>query len=314
MPKIRNPGSNGWPALISAKSATTDDIQGKDIATFHASALGLHLKKLMENYTQTITEQNHIYEQKLIMQEKANQADVERNAELAKKIMKVRKFTEDVSTLTEKEQKLVRSRRERAATMHKELSKGQQQLNRVLENIPSLDIASSQEEEPASFLEITEGRGRHTREESEMDLVSPETVEQDYSSIKDLLEEPSEMEAEEPSERSGLSNVELGLSQVESVSDFQVRSLAANIAKLHKSAAETLAKLKESFDEGYEAGSKRGEALHKQHSSLKDALESGKKQALKLKAEYTHVTGLRKHLDKQLAKNDAFLRNLVTAK
>lgn len=358
VPKIRNPGANGFPTLIRANTAMAEYMQGQDRLNHHASILGLNIKKLNQDDTARVTEQNHIYEQKLRTQEKENQEIVAENARLGKKVVKVRQFMEKLESLTKKEQDLVRSRREQFAKMKKELVEGQRQLNNMLENIPApsmdqepgrqqADDASDkdasnewqdptnedEDDEPASFLEISKGKGPRKSGKSPnadgQDLsveaflgFDPSATETEKSSEK---AEPPEMDTETPSEKTDLSEMEMdlpsekasegnddkvALTAAESEATSMVQSLAAELAKLHQTTAKTLSKLKDSFDEGFEAGKKRHGALLKQQRVLRDALESDKQAVAELKAEYNRVAGVRKGLDKQLSKNGAFLGHL----
>jgi len=341
VPQVQNPDKNGFPTIKSLQSVMEGYSQEKDHLNHEAALLGLHLKKVEKEDADRIAQQNVVYLEKLREQEKKNQVVAVENSKVAKLIMEVRKGNDKLSGLVQKEQKLVKLRRNQFAALKKQFLEGQKRVNDLLKGSdPSTEMAllqvgdetvHTEEQAPMSFLEIVqEGARRKMADQRVDDMTSsvdpPEFFDLSLPSEGESIEMPSsELQVtsvvgerrEKPVEKSGAkisekpeassSSAQTGLTELESETSTQISSLAKQASKLSQATARSLADLKLSFQEAYKAGAKRHTALMEQQSALKASLKTAEEQFAKLKATYKRVTGLRQGLEQELQKNGALL-------
>jgi len=277
VPKVFNAGPDGMPQLPHVEELLKDYQEVKQHLESETSSLTEHLSQVETSGLDEIGKQKEFFDQKLREQEKENAALVRSNSHLAKEIIAARQENAKMKKEVAHKEKLMSFRQNQVRGLEQQLVRSQKFFQQVMndtafnkpgEAVKLEDEAELPELDAVSFLEVS--KRSHKAKKSLRSQLPP-----DAELVLEAADEKANRTMDESEEVVSASKEDEQI----------IASLTQDLQKLRKAQAHSRKLLKTSFDQSFEAGKRRQEALKKQESVLTEELKSTQAAGQQLQAE-----------------------------
>jgi len=275
VPKVFNAGPDGMPQLPHVEELLKDYQEVKQHLESETSSLTEHLSQVEMSGLDEFGKQKELLDQKLREQEKENEALVRSNSHLAKEIIAARQENAKMKKEVAHKEKLMSFRQNQVRGLEQQLVRSQKFFQQVMNDTAfaepgeavKLEDSELPELDAVSFLEVSK-RSHKAKKSLRAQLPDAELVLEaaDEKANKSTMDESEEVSASKEDEQI-------------------IASLTQDLRKLRKAQVHSKKLLKTSFDQSFEAGKRRQEALKKQESVLTEELKSTQAAGRQLQAE-----------------------------
>jgi len=297
VPKVFNAGPDGMPQLPNVKQLLTDYQEMKQQLDSEAKDLAQHVQQVEASGVSLLSQQKELYDKNLQEQEKENLDLVRNNAHLAKEIITARQQNAKMKKDLAHKEKLMSFRQNQLRGLEQELERRQKFFQQVVVATNFADGAEGTtsapdvetellEKDAVSFLEISKKRKRRAK-----------------TSLRQPLTESALMLEAIRQSANGTETKDSGDALDVTEKDGQIITLLTeDLQKLHQAARRGQEALKQSFQESFETGKTRQEALRKQESLLTAELKQTQGAGEELKAKSAKVQDALDQMQRNLRK------------